>query len=235
MRSALKTCVSLALCQPANADLNLAAGDVFLFKYIYIYIYSLQDKLLISPKIVCCDMIPNLGGPNENVLTSLFWSHQLPLTQIMTHATITTFLMITGEAHSITGINMDICLETMTLVLNGMVGIDSSLMDRVLRCPSGVSVTCHVEVLVLCGLVALILSQKMELLLVKSTALLMISAVPTHPTLSKSKLVLEITMSTSLKVQSHRSQCLYIVQVQSFSFMTCRIIVTFHMKNLQNF
>ncbi len=33
-----KTCVSLALCQPANADLNLAAGDVFLsfFKNIYI-------------------------------------------------------------------------------------------------------------------------------------------------------------------------------------------------------
>ncbi len=58
MRSALKTCVSLALCQPANADLNLAAGDVF-----FLYTCSLQDKLRISPKIVCCNMIPNLGGP----------------------------------------------------------------------------------------------------------------------------------------------------------------------------
>ncbi len=108
----------------------------------------------------------------------------------MTHAITTTFLTITGEAHS------GICLDMMMLVLNGMAGIDFSLMDRVLRCLSGVSVICHVEVLALCGLVALILSQKMELLLVKSTALLMISAVPTHPTPSKSKLVLEISMST---------------------------------------
>ncbi len=33
-----------------------------MFFFLYIYIYSLEDKLLISPKIVCCDMIPNLGG-----------------------------------------------------------------------------------------------------------------------------------------------------------------------------
>ncbi len=57
MRSALKACVSLPLCQPANADLNLTAGDVFIF-----FRYSLQDKLNISPKIVCCGMIVNLGG-----------------------------------------------------------------------------------------------------------------------------------------------------------------------------
>ncbi len=31
--------------------------------FFFIYIYSLQDKLCISPQIVCCDMIPNLGGP----------------------------------------------------------------------------------------------------------------------------------------------------------------------------
>ncbi len=62
MHSALKMCI-LALCQPGNADLNLAAGDVFfLYVYIYIYIYSLREKRRISPKIVCCDMIPNLGG-----------------------------------------------------------------------------------------------------------------------------------------------------------------------------
>ncbi len=54
MRSALKTYVFLALCQPANADLNLAADYVFLFIYM--------DKLHISPKIVWCDMIKNLGG-----------------------------------------------------------------------------------------------------------------------------------------------------------------------------
>ncbi len=42
MRSALKMCASLALCQPANADLNLEAGDVFLIYTVYIipYIYS---------------------------------------------------------------------------------------------------------------------------------------------------------------------------------------------------
>ncbi len=57
-------CASLALCQPANTDLNFAAGYVFLFIHTYIqYIYSLQYKLLISPKIVCCNMIPNLEGP----------------------------------------------------------------------------------------------------------------------------------------------------------------------------
>ncbi len=62
-------CASLALCQPANTDLNFAAGDVFLFIHTYIqYIYSLQDKLLISPKIVCCNMIPNLGGPRGGKL-----------------------------------------------------------------------------------------------------------------------------------------------------------------------
>ncbi len=74
MCSALKMCASLALCQPANADLNLAAGDVFL----YIYIYSLQDKLRISPKIVCCDMIPNLGGPS--LLTGGHWPPSPPRT-----------------------------------------------------------------------------------------------------------------------------------------------------------
>ncbi len=37
MCSALKTCVSLALCQPANADLNLAAGDVFFFFMYIVY------------------------------------------------------------------------------------------------------------------------------------------------------------------------------------------------------
>ncbi len=47
----------LALCQPANADLNLAADYVFLFIYM--------DKLHISPKIVWCDMIKNVGGPLE--------------------------------------------------------------------------------------------------------------------------------------------------------------------------
>ncbi len=31
--------------------------------FFFIYIYSLQDKLCISPQIVCCDMIPNVGGP----------------------------------------------------------------------------------------------------------------------------------------------------------------------------
>ncbi len=68
-------CIS-ALCQPANADLNLAAGDVFL----YIYIYSLQDKLRISPKIVCCDMIPNLGGPKggPSLLTGGHWPPLAP-------------------------------------------------------------------------------------------------------------------------------------------------------------
>ncbi len=51
-------CVSGSV--PASeADLNLIAGDVFIF-----FRYSLQDKLRISPKIVCCDMILNLGGLN---------------------------------------------------------------------------------------------------------------------------------------------------------------------------
>ncbi len=139
-----------------------------------------------------------------------FLSHQLLLTQILTRAMTTTFLTTHGEAHSTTGINM----HMMTLVLNGMVGIDSSLMDRVLRCLSGVSITCHVEVLVLCGLVALILSQKMELLLVKSTVLITTSAVTTDLTQSKSKPVLEIIMSTKLKGQRYWSQPLHIVQVQ---------------------
>ncbi len=47
MRSALKTCASLALCQPANADMNLAAGDVFLYIYIYIYISAVKVNALI--------------------------------------------------------------------------------------------------------------------------------------------------------------------------------------------
>ncbi len=113
---------------------------------------------------------------------------------------------------------MDISLVMMTLVLNGMAGIDSSLIDQVLRCLSGVCPTCHVEVLVLCGLVALILGWKMELYLVKFTALDMISAVATHPTQSKSKLVLEIITSTNLPDQLFRSQLLYIVQVHSVIF-----------------
>ncbi len=113
---------------------------------------------------------------------------------------------------------MDISLVMMTLVLNGMAGIASSLIDQVLRCLSGVCPTCHVEVLVLCGLVALILGWKMELYLVKFTALDMISAVATHPTQYKSKLVLEIIMSTNLPDQLFRSQLLYIVQVHSVIF-----------------
>lgn len=92
---------------------------------------------------------------------------------------------------------MDIYLDMMMLVLNGMAGIVSSLMDRVLRCLSGVSVLCHVEVIVLCGSVALILSLKTVLFLETSTALLMASAVPTDQTQSKSKLVLQITLSTN--------------------------------------
>ncbi len=131
----------------------------------------------------------------------------------MTHAITTTYSTTTGEAHSITGLCMDISLILMTLVLNGMAGIDSSLMDQVLRCLSGVCPTCHVEVLVLCGLVALILGWKMELYLVKFTALDMISAVATDLIQYKSKLVLEIIMSTNLQDQLFRSQLLYIVQV----------------------
>ncbi len=131
----------------------------------------------------------------------------------MTHAKTTTYKTTTGEAHSITGLCMDISLIMMTLVLNGMAGIDSSLIDQVLRCLSGVCPTCHVEVLVLCGLVALILSWKMELFLVTFLALDMISAVATHPTQSKSKLVLEIITSTNLPDQLFQSQLLYIVQV----------------------
>ncbi len=119
----------------------------------------------------------------------------------MTRAITTTYKTTTGEAHSITGLCMDISLIMMTLVLNGMAGIDSSLMDQVLRCLSGVCPTCHVEVLVLCGLVALILGWKMELFLVKFMALDMISAVGTDPTQYKSKLVLEIIMSTNLPGQ----------------------------------
>ncbi len=119
----------------------------------------------------------------------------------MTRAITTTHSTTTGEAHSITGLCMDISLILMTLVLNGMAGIGSSLMDQVLRCLSGVCPTCHVEVLVLCGLVALILGWKMELYLVKFMALDMISAVGTHPTQYKSKLVLEIIMSTNLPGQ----------------------------------
>ncbi len=113
---------------------------------------------------------------------------------------------------------MDISLIMMTLLLNGMAGIDSSLMDRVLRCLSGVCPTCHVEVLVLCGLVVLILGWKMELYLVKFMALVLISAVTTDLTQSKSKLVLEIIMSTNLQDQHFQSQLLYIVQVHSFIF-----------------
>ncbi|XDV44011.1 hypothetical protein PO909_012375 [Leuciscus waleckii] len=52
----------------------------------------------------------------------------------------------------------------------------------------------------------------MELLLVKFTAPVMISAVATDPTRSKSKLVLEIIMSTDLPDQLFQSQLLYIVQ-----------------------
>ncbi len=66
MWSALKTYVFLALCQPANADLNLAADYVFLFIYM--------DKLHISPKIVWCDMIKNLGGQRGALLKKhIFW------------------------------------------------------------------------------------------------------------------------------------------------------------------
>ncbi len=115
----------------------------------------------------------------------------------------------------------------MTLVLNGMAGIDSSLMDQVLRCLSGVCPTCHVEVIVLCGLVALILSWKMELYLVKFMALDVISAVTTDLTQSKSKLVLEIIMSTNLPDQHFQSQLLYIVQVHSFIFISDIFILKF--------
>ncbi|XDV44028.1 hypothetical protein PO909_012391 [Leuciscus waleckii] len=52
----------------------------------------------------------------------------------------------------------------------------------------------------------------MELLLVKFTVLTMISAVATDPTRSKSKLVLEIIISTNLPDQLFQSQLLYIVQ-----------------------
>ncbi len=120
---------------------------------------------------------------------------------MMTRAITTTHSTTTGEAHSITGICMDKSLVMMTLVLNGMAGIGSSLMDQVLRCLSGVCPTCHVEVIVLCGLVALILSWKMELFLVKFMALVLISAVTTDLTQSKSKLVLEIIISTNLPDQ----------------------------------
>ncbi len=44
MRSAVKMCVSLALCQPANADLNLAAGYVFLFLYIQVHLNKLECR-----------------------------------------------------------------------------------------------------------------------------------------------------------------------------------------------
>ncbi len=135
---------------------------------------------------------------------------------MMTRAINTTHSTTTGEAHSITGLCMDKSLVMMTLVLNGMAGIDSSLMDQVLRCLSGVCPTCHVEVLVLCGLVALILGWKMELFLVKFMALVLISAVTTDLIQYKSKLVLEIIMSTNLPDQLFRSQLLYIVQVNSF-------------------
>ncbi len=113
---------------------------------------------------------------------------------------------------------MDKSLVMMTLVLNGMAGIGSSLMDQMLRCLSGVCPTCHVEVLVLCGLVALILGWKMELLHVKFMALVMISAVATNLNQYKSKLVLEIIMSTNLPDQLFQSQLLYIVQVHSVIF-----------------
>ncbi len=43
------------MCQPANADLNLAADDVFLC-------YSLQDKLSIAHEMVRCDTTPNVGA-----------------------------------------------------------------------------------------------------------------------------------------------------------------------------
>ncbi len=48
-------------------------------------------------------------------------------------------------------------MDMMTLVLYGMADIESSLMDQVHRCLSGVFIICHVEVIVLCILVALIL------------------------------------------------------------------------------
>jgi len=143
----------------------------------------------------------------------------------MIHATTTAFSITTGETQSITGICMDTYLDMMTPVLNGMAGIVSSLMDRVLRCLSGVSVICHVEVIVLCGLMALILSWKMELLLATSTALLMTSAIPTDLTQSKSKLVLEIIMSTNLPDQLFQSQLLYIVQVYSFIFISDMLVM----------
>ncbi len=93
-------------------------------------------------------------------------------------------------------------MDMLTLVLNGMAGIGSSLMDQVLRCLSGVCPTCHVEVIVLCGLVALILGWKMELLPVKCMALTMICTDAIYPTQYKSKFVLEIIMSTNLPTLS---------------------------------
>ncbi len=93
-------------------------------------------------------------------------------------------------------------MDMLTLVLNGMAGIDSSLMDQVLRCLSGVCPTCHVEVLVLCGLVALIFGWKMELLPVKCMALTMICTDAIYLTQYKSKFVLEIIMSTNLPTLS---------------------------------
>jgi len=65
----------------------------------------------------------------------------------------------------------------------------------------------------------------MELLLVKFTAPVMISAVATDPTQSKSKLVLEIIMSTNLPDQLFQSQILYIVQVYSFIFISDMLVM----------
>ncbi len=52
--------------------------------FFFLYIHSLPDKLRISPKIVCCDMILNLGGPNggPSLLTGGHWpplAPELPL------------------------------------------------------------------------------------------------------------------------------------------------------------
>lgn len=92
---------------------------------------------------------------------------------------------------------MDIDMDTMIHLLNGMAGIDSTLIDKVLRFLSGVQAIWHVEVSVLCGSMALTLSQTMALLLVKFMVPSMASAVTTDPTRFKLKLVLEIIMSTN--------------------------------------
>ncbi len=53
-----KTCVFSGSVPASERRFEFSSWWCFSF----LYIYCLQDKLRISPKIVCCDMIPNLGG-----------------------------------------------------------------------------------------------------------------------------------------------------------------------------